>query len=75
MIPFKSTCYTCTERHVGCHSTCMLYKHDKEQHDILMKKANEARDANIYLSVDAIRRKNKTALAKKRIVMIRRNYR
>lgn len=29
------SCKDCTERHVGCHSTCPKYIHDKEEWDEL----------------------------------------
>ena len=27
------TCKNCTERHVGCHSTCKTYKLEKQRHE------------------------------------------
>lgn len=27
------TCKNCTERHVGCHSTCKAYKLEKQRHE------------------------------------------
>lgn len=45
------TCKNCTDRHIGCHSTCKTYmlekqKHDEEQAKIRKDKAsyNEYRD-------------------------------
>lgn len=74
MTPFKA-CHHCTKRFVGCHSTCKEYKEDKERHNALMKKANEDMDARLYDFDASAKRKDKRALARKKHVVMRRNYR
>lgn len=75
MIPFtQKSCMGCTDRTVGCHSTCERYKQDKEIHEDIVKRAGEDREADSYTMAYVCKYRNANTLRKKRHVVYRRNY-
>lgn len=69
-------CHHCTDdRHPGCHATCERYKRAKEKSDQIKAAANADKDARIYEYQGMMKRHNKKAMARKKHVTIRRNYR
>lgn len=52
----KSPCYKCTDRVLGCHSTCEKYAEFKEQNDAYKKKSYEHRGLDIVLENGQYRR-------------------
>lgn len=66
MIPFvQKSCQGCTDRVIGCHSTCERYKRDREIHDAIVSKSREGRDADEYLMDRVAKCCDREALRKK----------
>jgi len=43
----RTNCLNCPDRHVGCHSTCEVYKKMRERYDLIAKSRAKVR-ANRY---------------------------
>lgn len=60
-------CKGCEERHVGCHSTCEIYKKNREKLDKEKEARIQAQKANDVLDDYTIRRIEKIRKAKSRM--------
>ncbi len=75
MIPFTQTsCMGCTERVVGCHSTCERYKHDKEIHEEIVRRADEGHEADNYQMATICHQRSQLALRKRKHLTYKRYY-
>ena len=48
------SCKDCTERHVGCHSTCPKYLQEKAEHDKLREKIQKQNNNDFHLNSNGI---------------------
>lgn len=55
----KCECKGCTERTVGCHSTCEKYKRFKEQNDEIREKKIKAKSEEYYHIRQVLKRKRR----------------
>ena len=67
-------CKDCPDRFIGCHSTCERYISAKKEHDRLMKEYRKGDDADRVLQRGYYKALNTKAMAKKKHLTVRRNY-
>lgn len=68
-------CYGCTDRVVGCHSTCEKYETATERNEELKAAKNADKDCRAYAYKIKADNMAKSAMKKKHKVDVRRNYR
>lgn len=60
------SCKNCTERYVGCHATCEIYKREFEANEKRKKDLKIEREINNYTNNAVCDRMDKEAIRKKR---------
>lgn len=56
-----NSCRDCTERHLGCHSTCERYKQDCVERAELKEKIAKSKQYDAYANTVHAKRRNDTA--------------
>lgn len=67
------SCKDCTERTVGCHSSCETYINERKEFDRLKAELNKTNEAGLYTS-DKISRILNIGAKKKQMLMGCRKY-
>ena len=73
-MPFKE-CHGCTDRVVGCHSTCERYGKEVEDNEKIKAARNADADCRAYLYNVKVNSMAKQAMKRKHKIDVRLNYR